>query len=153
MTGKPAIVPAGYHTVTPWIIAKGAGGLVSFIEKTFGGKEKEGCRILNADGLIDHGEVQLEDACGAEGSHLPAGGTKLSGAQANDPVVTSPARWYEAMITPRGEVLHSSNLNAFGIVPSANRRFPGPSVRGNIFSHNSSTRSCFRSVWTRFPLP
>ena len=57
------IVPEGYHTVTPWIIAKGADGLVTFIEKTFGGKEKEGSRILNADGSIGHVEVQLEGLC------------------------------------------------------------------------------------------
>lgn len=62
MTGKPANVPEGYHTVTPWIIAKGAGGLVTFIEKTFCGKEKEGSRILNADGSIGHVEVQLRDS-------------------------------------------------------------------------------------------
>ena len=62
MTEKPAIVPEGYHTVTPWIIAKGADGLVDFIEKTFGGKEKAGSRILNADGLIGHVEVQIGDS-------------------------------------------------------------------------------------------
>lgn len=62
MTEKPALVPKGYHTVTPWIIAKGADGLVDFIEKTFGGKEKAGSRILNADGLIGYVEVQLGDS-------------------------------------------------------------------------------------------
>jgi len=62
MTEKPAIVPEGYHTVTPWIIVKGADGLVTFIEKTFGGKEKKGSRILNADGSIGHVEVQLRDS-------------------------------------------------------------------------------------------
>ena len=62
MTEKPAIVPEGYHAVTPWIIAKGADGLVTFIEITFGGKEKEGSRILNADGSIGHVEVQLRDS-------------------------------------------------------------------------------------------
>jgi len=62
MTGKPAIVPEGYHTITPWIIAEGADGLVNFIEKTFAAKEKAGSRILNADGLIGHVEVQLGDS-------------------------------------------------------------------------------------------
>ena len=37
-------------------------------------------------------------------------------------------------------------LKAAGIVPSANNRFPLPSVTGNIFSHRASTRSCFSSV-------
>jgi len=62
MTRKPAVVPDGYHTVTPWIIAKDAAGLVAFIENTFHGKEKEGSRILNAGGSIDHVEVQLGDS-------------------------------------------------------------------------------------------
>ena len=59
---KPPVVPEGYSTVTPWIIAKGAGGLVAFIEKTFRGREKAGSRILSADGYIDHVEVQVGDS-------------------------------------------------------------------------------------------
>ncbi len=62
MIEKPAVVPKGYHTVTPWIIAKGADGLVTFIEKIFDGKEKEGSRILNADGSIGHVEVQISES-------------------------------------------------------------------------------------------
>lgn len=55
-------VPTDYHTVTPWIIAEGAGGLVEFIEEVFHGKEIEGSRILNPDGLIDHVEVRIGDS-------------------------------------------------------------------------------------------
>lgn len=63
MSTKPLQpVPAGYHTVTPWIIAKGASGLVSFIKKVFDGKETEGSRVLNANGLIDHVEVLIGDS-------------------------------------------------------------------------------------------
>ena len=41
MTTRPAsIVPSGYHTVTPWIIAKGAAQMVAFIERVFSAKER-----------------------------------------------------------------------------------------------------------------
>src|SRR5438128_3395507 len=73
--------------------------------------------------------------------------------QANDPVFTSPARSYEATITPHGDVFASRNVNAAAVVPSANKRFPMPSVIGNIFNHSSSTRSCFKRVWMKLPLP
>jgi ferredoxin-NADP reductase len=37
--------------------------------------------------------------------------------------------------------------------PSANNRLPTPRVTGNIFNQSSSTKSCFKSVWMRLPLP
>ena len=36
--------------------------MVRFIERVFGGKEKQGSRILDKEGLIDHVEVQLGDS-------------------------------------------------------------------------------------------
>src|SRR5258708_35512609 len=36
----------------------------------------------------------------------------------------------------------SVTLNAAGIVPSANNRFPPPNVIGNSFSQKASTKSC-----------
>ena len=62
MTKPPGTMPVGYHTVTPWIIAKGASELVTFIEKVFCGKEKQGSRVPNADGSIGHVEVQVGDS-------------------------------------------------------------------------------------------
>ena len=63
MTTRPAsIVPSGYHTVTPWIIAKGAAQMVAFIERVFSAKEKVGSRVMNADGTIGHVEVQVGDS-------------------------------------------------------------------------------------------
>jgi uncharacterized glyoxalase superfamily protein PhnB len=63
MTTRPiAPVPAGCHSVTPWIIVKGAAQMVAFIERVLGGKEKEGSRVMNADGTIGHVEVQLGDS-------------------------------------------------------------------------------------------
>src|ERR1700686_265751 len=56
-------------------------------------------------------------------------------------------------MTPFGATMLSVTLNAAGIVPSANRRFPLPKVIGYINSQNVSTRSCFISVRRRSPLP
>ena len=38
-------------------------------------------------------------------------------------------------------------------MPSANNSFPPPNVIGNIFIQKASTKSCLRSVWTKFALP
>jgi uncharacterized glyoxalase superfamily protein PhnB len=63
MTARPiATVPPGCHRVTPWIIVKGAARMVAFIERVFGGKEKEGSRVMNPDGTIGHVEVLLGDS-------------------------------------------------------------------------------------------
>lgn len=63
MATRPAsVVPPGSHAVTPWIIAKGAARMVAFIERVFDGKEREGSRVMNADGTIGHVEVQLGDS-------------------------------------------------------------------------------------------
>ena len=53
-------VPAGYHTVTPWIIARGAGELIDFLEQAFGAEEL--ARIYVADNFIGHAEVRIGDS-------------------------------------------------------------------------------------------
>src|SRR5215210_2077714 len=82
-----------------------------------------------------------------------ASSASLGVASPNDPVLTSPARSYEAMITPLGEISLRTSLNPAGFVPSANNRLPLPRVTGNIFSQSSSTKSCRKRVWIRLPLP
>src|SRR4030095_12719903 len=56
-------------------------------------------------------------------------------------------------MTPVEPTMVSVTLNAAGIVPSANKRFPSPKVIGYIINQKLSTRSCFISVWSRLPLP
>lgn len=55
-------IPAGYGTVTPWIIVKGAAALIAFLENAFGAVEKEGSRFTHDDGTIGHVEVQIGDS-------------------------------------------------------------------------------------------
>lgn len=54
-------IPAGYHTVTPWIIVKGAAQLTDFLKEAFGAEEIGG-RVYNDDGTIGHAEVRIGDA-------------------------------------------------------------------------------------------
>src|SRR6266446_6778239 len=56
-------------------------------------------------------------------------------------------------MTPFEPTMLSVTLNAAGIVPSANNRFPSPNVTGYIISQNVSTRSCLISVCRSSPLP
>src|SRR4030095_10714742 len=56
-------------------------------------------------------------------------------------------------MTPLEPTMLSVTLNAAGIVPSANKRFPSPNVIGSLIRQKLSTRSCFISVWSSLPLP
>lgn len=52
-------VPAGYHTVTPYLVAADANSVIDFVKKTFGGEE-----IFRAVGSAGgyHCEVRVEDS-------------------------------------------------------------------------------------------
>ena len=53
-------IPAGYHTVTPYLTVKGVAGLIQFLKNTFDAKEKEIMR--RPDGSIHHAEMQIGDS-------------------------------------------------------------------------------------------
>ncbi|MHB8472594.1 MAG: VOC family protein [Gammaproteobacteria bacterium] len=58
MAIKP--IPAGYHTLTPYINIKGAVAAIEFYKKAFGAKENG--RITMADGTVAHAEIQIGDS-------------------------------------------------------------------------------------------
>ena len=58
MAIKP--IPAGYHTLTPYINIKGAVEAIEFYKKAFGAKEIG--RITMAGGTIAHAEIQIGDS-------------------------------------------------------------------------------------------
>ena len=58
--GKVDAVPAGYGTVTPWIISRDSVRLLDFITDAFGGKEI--ARVPNEDGSIGHAEIRIGDS-------------------------------------------------------------------------------------------
>lgn len=53
-------IPAGYHTVTPYLYIRGAAEAIEFYEKAFGASEL--LRLATPDGKIGHAEIQIGDS-------------------------------------------------------------------------------------------
>jgi PhnB protein len=60
MTNKVRPIPEGYHTVTPFVIVKGAARLIDFMRDAFGAKEMG--RVVGEGGAIGHAEVRVGDS-------------------------------------------------------------------------------------------
>jgi len=76
MTTKVKSIPDGYHTVTPYLIAKNAAQAIEFYQRAFGAQERD--RLPMPDGRIGHAEllignsiVMLADEFPEHGSHSP----------------------------------------------------------------------------------
>jgi PhnB protein len=57
MAGKVKAIPDGYHSVTPYLIVKGAAAAIDFYKKAFGATEL--MRMGQPDGRIGHAEIQI----------------------------------------------------------------------------------------------
>ncbi len=53
-------IPAGYHTVTPYLFVEGADILLEFVQEAFDAEEI--LRIPRADGSVMHAEVRIGDS-------------------------------------------------------------------------------------------
>ena len=53
-------IPAGYHTVTPYLTVKGAAGALDFYKQAFGATEI--LRLSGTDGRIMHAEIKIGDS-------------------------------------------------------------------------------------------
>jgi uncharacterized glyoxalase superfamily protein PhnB len=60
MSNKVSPVPAGYHTVTPFVIVKGAARFIDFIKAAF--RAVEITRVADENGAIGHAEVRIGDS-------------------------------------------------------------------------------------------
>jgi PhnB protein len=58
MTTKP--IPDGYHSVTPYLIVKGAAAAIEFYRKAFNATEIT--RLGGPDGKVGHAEIQIGDS-------------------------------------------------------------------------------------------
>src|SRR5260370_592776 len=57
MVNTVKAIPAGYHTVTPHLIAKDAAKAIEFYKKAFGAEET--VRMPGPDGRIMHAEIRI----------------------------------------------------------------------------------------------
>jgi PhnB protein len=53
-------IPDGYHTVTPYLIVKGAANAIEFYKKAFGASEV--MRMGGPDGKVGHAEIRIGDS-------------------------------------------------------------------------------------------
>jgi PhnB protein len=58
MAVKP--IPQGYHTLTPYLIVKGAGAALDFYAKAFGAQELS--RMADPSGKVGHAEMKIGDS-------------------------------------------------------------------------------------------
>lgn len=58
MAVKP--IPDGYHTVTPYLIVRGAADAIEFYKRAFGAEER--IRIAMPDGKVGHAEIKVGDS-------------------------------------------------------------------------------------------
>ncbi|MGH9969713.1 MAG: VOC family protein [Pyrinomonadaceae bacterium] len=57
-TVKP--IPEGYHSVTPYLIIKGAAAAIDYYKKAFGATEL--FRMAQPDGKVGHAEIKIGDS-------------------------------------------------------------------------------------------
>jgi PhnB protein len=60
MTSRVKAIPDGYHTVTPYLIVRGAAAALEFYKKAFGATES--MRMEQPDGRISHAEIKIGDS-------------------------------------------------------------------------------------------
>src|SRR5215813_3755782 len=57
---KVSPIPQGYHTITPYLVIKGAAQAIEYYKKVFGATEV--VRMNGPDGKIGHAELQIGDS-------------------------------------------------------------------------------------------
>ena len=60
MPGKVKSIPEGYHSLTPYLIIKGAAAAIDFYKKNFDAQEI--MRFPQPDGRIGHAELKMGDS-------------------------------------------------------------------------------------------
>jgi len=60
MASKAKPIPAGYHSITPYLIVKGASAAIDFYKTAFGATEV--MRMPHPDGRIGHAELKFGDS-------------------------------------------------------------------------------------------
>jgi PhnB protein len=61
MANKVKPIPDGYHSITPYLIIKGAAAAIDFYKTAFGATEL--MRMPQPDGRVGHAELKIGDSC------------------------------------------------------------------------------------------
>lgn len=85
MTSKVKSVPQGYHTLTPYLIIKGAARAIEFYKKAFGATEV--LRMSKQDGSIGHAEMMVGDSRMMLADECPEMGARSPQSFAGTPVM------------------------------------------------------------------
>ena len=57
MSGPVKAIPEGYHSVTPYLLVRGAQEAMAFYAKVFGAKEI--MKLVGSDGRVGHAEISI----------------------------------------------------------------------------------------------
>jgi PhnB protein len=77
-------VPAGYHTVTPYLVVRDAARAIEFYKKAFGAIET--VRMPDPSGKIMHAEIKIGDSMIMLGDENPARGARSPQSLGGSPV-------------------------------------------------------------------
>ena len=100
---KVAPVPAGYHSITPHLVCRGAAKAIDFYKKAFGAKEQ--LRMSAPDGSIAHAEIAIGDSMVMLGDEAPQ-----MGASAPETVGGTPVHIF--IYTPNVDKLYAQAIAA-----------------------------------------
>jgi PhnB protein len=76
-------IPAGFHTVTPYLVLSDAAGAIDFYKRAFGAKEK--FRMAGPGGKVMHAEIQVGDSRIMVADEMPERGAKSPAALGGSP--------------------------------------------------------------------
>ena len=74
MAQKAKPVPAGYSTVTPYLVVNDAARALDFYKQAFGAEEK--MRMAGPQGKIGHAEIKIGDSMIMLADEMPGAGTR-----------------------------------------------------------------------------
>jgi uncharacterized glyoxalase superfamily protein PhnB len=81
---RVAPIPAGYHSVTPHLVCRGAAKAIEFYKKAFGAKER--LRMAAPDGSVAHAEITIGNSTVMLGDEQPQFGASAPETVGGTPV-------------------------------------------------------------------
>ena len=84
MADKVKAIPAGYHTVTPYLIIRDAASALGFYQKAFGAPER--MRFADPQGTVRHAEIKIGNSVIMLGDESPEMGARSPQSLGGSPV-------------------------------------------------------------------